>query len=393
MSFTMMLGAARPPGLATALALAIATGAAAGCGESVTGPQAESCGEGPYFTVLPIADADLAEVSVFGGLGAPGHTLPTPHAGMFLAREDVPLRSPGDLAVTELRRVTYVSSPGRQGERDFAIFFQVCEELTGWFGHVVTLGSAIPSDLDWKDCQTYSTAEETVEACETGSLDIKVAAGAALGTGGLSAEPFYLAVDFGMLDDRVDNFYVAPERLNDPSLHAVCPWEQFDAANREILFSKLRDGVRPGIAPQGEPRCGTMAVDVAGTAKGVWAETGVSGRVQGDERRYMTLANYPYRPEDELALSLGSEALGARVAVVPRRASGRVNRPFEQVTADGLIYCYSPADATSTDSWFLRLSAPAALQIERISHAAGASPCEADPSTWSFGAAAVSMVR
>ena len=45
----------------------------------------------------------------------------------------------------------------------------------------------------------------------------------------------------------------------------------------------------------GEPCCGTMEVDVAGTAKGVWAESGV-GPVAGDECGYITLADYPYRP-------------------------------------------------------------------------------------------------
>jgi hypothetical protein len=72
----------------------------------------------------------MAAVSVFGGLGGPGHTLPTAHGGMFLTREGAPLRSPGDMAVTHLRRVRYVSSPTRQAEEDYAIFFQVCRQLT-----------------------------------------------------------------------------------------------------------------------------------------------------------------------------------------------------------------------------------------------------------------------
>jgi hypothetical protein len=39
------------------------------------------------------------------------------------------------------------------------------------------------------------------------------------------------------------------------------------------------------------------------------------------------------------------------------------------------------------------LDAGNALTIERVTHAAGASPCAADPATWGFATGALSMVR
>jgi hypothetical protein len=119
----------------------------------------------------------------------------------------------------------------------------------------------------------------------------------------------------------------------------------------------------------------------------------VSGQAGGDERRYITLADYPYRPQDELAMSLGPANIGARMAYVPRRTTGRVNRAFEQVTADGQIYCYGPDTSRSGPaSWLLSLSG-GTLRMEWRNHQAGASPCNADPATWSIGANAVSLVR
>jgi hypothetical protein len=343
--------------------------------------------------VLPVTATDINSVSVFGGLGAPGHTLPTPHAGMFLARSDVPLVAPGDLAVTELRRVRYLSSPSRPGFQDYAIFFQVCRELTGWFGHVTSLPVTLTQEAGgWPDCDTYSTSDETVEACTTRSLDVKVAAGAPLGRGGNIPLGLF-AIDFGILDSRANHLYVSPGRHPPDRFHAVCPWEQFDDANRSLLLGKLRDLASPSIMPAGEPRCGTMEVDVAGTAKGVWAESGVTGQAGGDETRYATLANYPYRPQDMLALSLGPAALGARVAIVPRLTTGRVNRAFEDVSGDGTVYCYGPeAGFLGTSSWLLALSG-ATLRIEWVSHPSGASPCSRDPTTWTFGASVRTMVR
>jgi hypothetical protein len=366
--------------------LGIVTGLGA-CGEdSIVGPAAEACGPGPYFSTLPVPAVDLDAVPAFGGMDAPGHVLPTGHGGLFLTRADVPLRAPGDITITDLRRVRYSGPDVPPGEEDYAIFFQVCRGVTGWFGHVSTLASRFsPSSVEYGNCETYSVPWATVESCEARNLGIQVLEGDDLGGGGP-------VIDFGMLDDRVTNFYVSPHRFGGPN-HAVCMWEQFDAAIQAFLFSKLRDPARPGITPVGEPRCGTMEVDVAGTAKGVWAEPG-AGPIAGDERRYLALADYPYRPQMELVLSLGPESVGARLAVVGRASTGRVNRAFEEVGPDGLIYCYGPqVNGPSSSSWFVEVTSTTGLRIEHVAHPVGESPCDAAPESWSFGAAAVAMVR
>jgi hypothetical protein len=291
----------------------------------------------------------------------------------------VSLRAPGNLVVTRLRRTTYVTSPNRQGVSDYAVEFAVCREVSGWFGHVATLAASLkPEQLSWADCQQYSTPFETVQTCSA-RADVSVAAGTELGLTGLRSAA-QSVIDFGLTDTRVRHNYVAAERFPPPTLHAICPWEAFDAGNQAILLGKLRDPVRPTVTPSGSPRCGTMQVDVAGTAKGVWAEVG-TGPVAGDETRYVALANYPYRPEEQLALSLGPASIGATLAVVPRLTSGQVNRAFEQVTADGRLYCYT-GDPRVSASWIVSLSATS-LVIARRAHAPAASPCVADPSTWS----------
>jgi hypothetical protein len=365
----------------------------AACGTGLTGPAAETCGPPPYFTVLPVAPADFDLITVIGGLGAPGHTLPTAHAGFGLSRVGAPVITPGPLQITEIRRVRFLVSPNRQGVTDYSANFQVCREISGWFGHLTTLAPTIPTaQLEWRNCETYSTAEETVENCFARPRNLRLSAGDPLGTGGLSIELGLMGLDFGMEDTRVNHFYVNRSLHPRPTFQAICPWEQFDAVNRVLLFSKLRDPAVPWLEPGGEPRCGTMQVDVANTAKGVWREPGV-GKAQGDERRFITLANYPYRPEDHLVLSLGPVALGARVAVVPRQAAGRVNRAFEQVAPDGSIYCYTATgEPGASESWFLALTAPSELRMRRVTHGVGASPCGADPATWSV-VGGMTMVR
>jgi hypothetical protein len=388
-----MMTSRRRLGALTAVALAAASAA---CANGPTGLAGEPCGPLPHFTVSPVAQADVNLIVVIGGLGAPGHTLPTAHSGFSLARENVPVASPGRIQITEVRRVTYVTSPTREGERDYAVFFSACEDVEGWLGHLISLAPGIPDNASGSGCQTYSTADETVEACTLRVDGFTLEAGDALGAGGLSAARGFLGLDFGLLDSRVSNFYANPARHPEGTFHAVCPYEYFDAANRAWMLDAIRDPARPTETPAGQPRCGTMEVDVGGTAKGVWAEPGVTGPVQGDETRYITLANYPYDPQGRLALSLGPAALGARVAVVPRQTSGRVDRAFEQVTPDGLIYCYRVADPTDYSyglSWLLTMPSATTLALELVEHPGAPGPCGEGPATWQLSSAAQSFVR
>lgn len=355
-------------------------------GDSVTGPGTEACGPAPHFTVLPVSAAVLRAVPVVGGVDAPGHTLPTDHGAFFIDGTNVPVKAPADMTIIGLGRVRDLDGSAA-GLEDYAIYFEVCRELSGWFGHVIALAPSLsPSTIEFGNCRTYSTAFTTVETCEARPVDLEVRAGQdiAFGSG---------VVDFGVVDERVTNFYISPQRFGGPS-HAICMWEHFDAANKAILFSKLSDPRRPEIQATGEPRCGTMEVDVPNTAKGVWADPAITGPVAGDETGYMALVDYPYRPQLELALSLGPASLGARLAVVDRRTSGRVNRAFEDVPQDGFIYCYGPpVSGFAPSSWFLQLTSASAIRIEHIGHGPGGSPCDDDPSTWSFSPSAVTMIR
>ena len=85
------------------------------CGDDLVGPAAESCGSAPLFTVLPVAISDINGIVVVGGLGAPGHTLPTAHAGFYLRTVGAQVVAPGNMQITRLRRVRYLTSPNRQG--------------------------------------------------------------------------------------------------------------------------------------------------------------------------------------------------------------------------------------------------------------------------------------
>ena len=361
-------------------------------GVQLVGPAAENCGAAPYFSVSPATMGDIENIVVVGSLGAPGHTLPTAHAGFYLATEGATVRAPGPMQITTLRRTTYIRSPNREGKSDYTADFSVCKQISGWFGHLTTLSDAIPVTGGWKECDRYSTAFETVETCRAKLKNVSVAAGQLLGTSGLSKALGLMGLDFGLMDSRVNNGYVADWRHPEPSRRSICAWDKFETSVQPQLFSKLRDPSRPRAVAEGEPRCGTMQVDVAGTLKGVWASPSQTSPVAGNETAYITLANYPYRPQEQLALSLGPDALGAGVAVVARASgTGRANRPFDQITHDGLTYCYGPDIDRAWLSWLVTMTSPSAISIRKVENFVS-NTCTDAPSTWTM-AGSVMMVR
>ncbi|MEO7360947.1 MAG: hypothetical protein ABI120_11495 [Gemmatimonadaceae bacterium] len=181
--------------------LLVAFAAACDFGVKLVGPAAENCGSSPLFTAMPVALTDINSVSVFGGLDAPGHTLPTAHAGIFLRTEGATVFAPADMQITKVRRTTYVTSPNRQGKTDYSVQFNVCKQISGHFGHLTTLSASVPiPSSQWKDCESYSTAIETIANCEATLEKMTLSAGQAVGTSGLSIALGLMSVDIGLSD-------------------------------------------------------------------------------------------------------------------------------------------------------------------------------------------------
>lgn len=366
----------RPALLAATLAATLTTS----CGG---GSDLPMCGADPLFTVLPIDMSAMASAGALGGLNAPGHTVPNDHAGLYVNAMGVPIVVPGDMRVKRVRRTRYLVSPFRQGQADYAIYFDLCREVEGQLGHLTTLRSDLEARIATTGCETYSTADEMVESCVS-SVNVELMAGEPLGTvGGATA----MAFDFGTYDSRHENAYVNPSRVLHTTLEAVCPYELFPAPEAEFLLSHVGYGSSYRTV---EPRCGTMEVDVAGTAQGVWVRADDVANQGGDESRFLTLGLDNIHPDTTQVLAMGPVELGATNFAVPIQATGRVNRRFSDLTNDGAIACYS---AGGGQSHFVALGVDGHLRVERLTHAVGSSPCGADPSTWAFGVGVIEFIR
>jgi hypothetical protein len=359
------------------------------CGKNPAGPDA-NCGSALSFTALPVPLSAIKAATVLGNMGPPVHTIPTDHTGFYLNGTGITLSSPGALRVTSVRTTHYLVSPFRQGQSDYSVTGNTCSGYTLTLGHIQTVVGKVESQTG-SACETYSTANETVQACRNDNADIPFAAGEAIGTvGGATAGAF----DFGLYQNGHQNFFVNPSRYSSLTLSAVCPYDPFTSDLRAQINTVLGD---PGQLASGEtPVCGSMNVDVAGTAAGIWVLQSAPVNQSGDETNFVALAPHPLFPQSGQTFSIGPAAiastLNAPVLRYPVSASGRVNRQFKSVTEDGQIYCYVHDAATANFSYFVRVSG-GVLTIQNVTHAAGATPCSADPASWAINGSALAFIR
>ncbi len=362
--------------------------------DSVAGPSDTSaCDNGLTFAHLPVPLSAIASVAPLGHLGPPVHTIPTDHGGMYLNGTGITLVAPAAVRITSIRRNRYLLSPFRPGQSDYAVSAKLCGSYHLVLGHIVTVVDRIAAQASSSGCWTYSTSDETVESCENRRADVELASGATIGTvGGATAGAF----DIGLYDSRQRNFYVNPGRYSGLTRTAICPYQPFLADVRDQLFARMREGSH--IASGEEPVCGSMSVDVAGSAQGVWVLQSDPVSQSGNETNFLVLAPHPMAPVSRQTFSAGPSAIATPQGApylprYPIQSSGRVNRSFKDIRADGITYCFVYDVPAPVFSYLVRLAQGDVLTIQRVNHIPGLTPCALNPATWSFTGAAPNFIR
>jgi hypothetical protein len=380
-----------------ALAMSMASGCGGGSGASCPNP------EGPYFSVLPFDDARIEGAIVLGQINPPGDVFPRGQTGFRITQgASADVVAAGDLLLGSVESNEYLESPFRQGVTDYMVTFLVdsCRHVRLTYGHLETLSEALTPHLAGAQCEQYSTDAETVEKCSTWLQDrnVVIPAGTVIGTAGTQG----WGLDFDAFDDRVEHAYIAPHRPPSQYLTAICTIDLFEPTLRSSLEARVG---RAGVTRTATPVCGTMEIDVPGTAKGMWVVDGQDVELSGETARlFFALADDDVLPTDYLVLATGHESfdygeIGSVLYAFEKQSTGRVNRDFGDLSPDGDIHCYQPAIESPLHfeiedrSFFVALEPDGKLKLEPIDHAPGASPCADDPATWELGDAAITLMR
>jgi hypothetical protein len=389
--------------LIVAIAAACSGGEGAYTSGSSTGPGGPpqptldlgTCGAATaLFTVSPVALADVNGWVPLGNLGPPGHLFPTDHQYLYVNSPEnratirqVTVVSPGAITVTQAHRTHYSDSD----TSDYALDFYPCNEVRGSFGHVTTIAPTLLQRLGAFDqqCDSYTlNGLVTFANCFTRPVAVKLAAGDTIGSTGGQGTSF--ALDFGLFDRRSPTIAFAnPARwIADQSgldhRHVVAPSDYFAEPARTAIRAKL--GTFNGLKQRTiEPVGGTIAVDVAGTAQGVWIN---AAKPLYPESSHLAIVPDNVDPS-RIGVSMGVSQPGfnAGLYLIDPVSSGLVNRHPAQITADGTSYCYDLG--YSYGVLLLRLVDASTLKVEGRP---GLTTCSAEL-PWTFGANAFTYVR
>lgn len=379
--------------------VALVVGFVAGC-SSPSDSDFGSCEPGPYFTELPVAAEAINYFIVLGQFGPPGDVFPRGQTGLQLVSTDLtPIRAVGDVSIRLVESTHWLASPTRQGHTDYSLVFEVpnCRAITGNYEHIAVLEPQFEELLAGASCEVYSTESETLRACGR-RVSVPVTAGTVLGQAGGTIT----GLDFDLFDERVTFDYVAAHRYPQ-ARRAICPQALFTPELRDFLLARTGRG---SIVRTVEPRCGTMEIDVDGTAQGMWVLDGHDVTLSAATfDRFFALAPNDLRPDMYHVLVTAHPDFmvspwGYVIHGFALQDTGRVNRPFADVSADATLYCYAagtdPIDffPVETVSFLLALGEDGKITLERREHAVGESPCHLEaPETWAFSSQATRLMR
>ncbi len=333
------------------------------------------------FTTFPVKEGDYTAIVPLGNLNPSGHTFPTDH--LYVEIHDP--RNPAEIIKTSGRKaliapadmwiVGIQKSEQVGGITDWAMDFSPCRDVKGKFGHVGTISTKLQAEIDKvkANCNEYETGGHKYRQCQYNDLKLQVRAGEEIGTAGSERSGM---LDIWMSDYREPQVKRAnPARWSSDRNYVSCFLDYYNIAQKNSFYDLLR-GPWGGKRTK-EPRCGTVDVDIVGTAQGIWFYN-LSGQVQNEDP-HLALVFDNMETENQV-FSVGNSATNAGIPsgaynFIPK-SSGMINRDFSQVTADGLVYCYETNNNRDAGNKKILLSMPSAekLYLEGSSGSCGIGP-------------------
>lgn len=310
-----------------------------------------TCPSGPLFSRAPVNLEDVTSMGVLGSLIPPGHTFPTPHLYMYVIDSEAPEDIEGDIyapADLILKTIVYKYQEIQgfaAGYTDYDLHFEICEDVWLYFIHVRRLTHPdIVSAIAEGDCPN-SGADRDFAECYL-YVDIPISTNEVIGTTGDLDWAF--GMDVGVRDYRIPDGRTAfanPDRWCSEAnpyiserCYTACFFDYMDrdaAAPYMDLFTKTDGGQT--IQREEDPVCGTVYLDVTGTAQGYWFPSEGTTFSEVDS---LFLGPNDYLPSKcSFSTGNGIPNLISKVYTFTPETSEYVNRPFDDIR-DTEIYCF-----------------------------------------------------
>ena len=319
-------------------------------------PTVSEVGE-PFFSVIPLDNSDFVSIVPLGNLNPTGHTFPTDHHYLYLTDPGtaVPVYAPGKIWVTMINSSYHHIADFT----DYSIYFYGCREVKAYFGHVSGLAGSVLdafNNAPANSSDTYSTGGETYTVTDK-TVFVEVEAGTIIGYVGNAGS---LALDFGIIDERVQHSFANPGRFTGKDYLSAVPCMGYYAETQRSYLESVcgtYDGLTQRTVP---PIGGTIEQDIAGTAQGIWF---LPGQPTYPEDPHLALAHDNVDPTKPV-FSVGNSITGlsSGTYTYTPEVSGVLHRDFSEITNDGNTYIFH----FGTDSTILlEMLTDTSLRIER----------------------------
>jgi hypothetical protein len=216
------------------------------------------------LTASPIKPEQISTIIPLGNFAPPGHILPTGHmyynylnAGTktnFIPALTT-IYAPADATITAV--TLFENGTADTPYNSYRLDFQVCDQVSGYFIHLLTLNDTLKAALHepYDRTSTSGVGGTKVDRTFTKTTNLKVKAGDVLGTAGGGPNLPY-GLDFALIDRRTPAPTQAnPARWKDDS-HYVCSIDYFPASLSAQLYPHIGDYYGP--REPGDPKCGQL---------------------------------------------------------------------------------------------------------------------------------------
>jgi hypothetical protein len=298
--------------------------------------------------VLTISPVDMQYVNFVLPLGNLnpifGHVIPSDHNYYIMSANEVEMRSPGNLVITQIREDTkFGISP-----TDYFLAFKVCDGVTMYFAHPQSLTPEIMAHFVNPDCQEVYQGELHFRNCSK-FVNIPVVTGQLLGTAGTNQN-----FDIGAFNVNYENQFASTRDYNEWTKYGFCPFDLFNTRVRSQIYAKLNRTANP--------LCGLFNYDQLGTLQGNWFLSGKSYMDQMNTWAYQLALVPDNRDPNQQVFSLGGTVAKAmQYKNLLPESQGLINRKFIDIVPDGKTYCF---DGNYEGRFLIRMDNNTHLTIE-----------------------------
>ena len=301
-------------------------------------PSCPSDASTPLFDTVPIDPNDFLAFRPLGFMSLPIHVFPAKHSAFSMTKPGdkpvaKPVKAPGKVWVVEIWEASFST-----GGKNYQVYMYPCNQVRVYWGHLATISEKLLAEFKKGEpkCNSFNDGTATVTTCRREGLTITLEPGEQWATG-----PDTAGVDLGVADFRLKPAaFVKPEHYDSYYVQYASPLDYFTPETKKVLEAKTGNvfGNKMRTAP---PIGGDYMQDIIGTAQGNWFTGGKYANTSTDWSSFLGLA-HDYVDPAQPVIGAGSTIKNMNMGLYSFKAEreGLINRDFNEVKADGKIYCY-----------------------------------------------------